>query len=226
MKSSVLLAGAASLVIASFAISGSADARERHRDRDDYRYSGQHYGGGHYSDRKHHRKKKHRRKHHRKKHRSSHYSVGFSYGYPSYGYGYNYGYGYPNYYVNYNYGYYGGYHRRGHYHNNGAAYAALGVGIGYLLSEATRPKEREVVYVPTEPRYSEDRSRERPRESRPQPAQNRYDPAAEFPNGCVQTREYTTTITIGGEEKDAYGTACLQADGSWLTGAPKVVPEF
>jgi hypothetical protein len=32
---------------------------------------------------------------------------------------------------------------------------------------------------------------------------------------CLQTREYTTEITIGDELKPAYGTACLQADGSW-----------
>ena len=28
-------------------------------------------------------------------------------------------------------------------------------------------------------------------------------------------REYTQTVTIGGQEKQAYGKACRQADGSW-----------
>lgn len=28
-------------------------------------------------------------------------------------------------------------------------------------------------------------------------------------------REFTTTVLIGGEEQQAYGTACRQADGSW-----------
>jgi len=28
-------------------------------------------------------------------------------------------------------------------------------------------------------------------------------------------REFTTTVSIGGHEEEAYGTACRQADGSW-----------
>ncbi len=28
-------------------------------------------------------------------------------------------------------------------------------------------------------------------------------------------REYQTTVTVGGQSKDAYGTACRQGDGSW-----------
>ncbi len=28
-------------------------------------------------------------------------------------------------------------------------------------------------------------------------------------------REYQTTVTVGGETQDAYGTACRQPDGSW-----------
>ena len=43
---------------------------------------------------------------------------------------------------------------------------------------------------------------------------------------CLQTREYQTTIIIGGEEMDAYGTACLQPDGSWLQGPARAVPDF
>jgi hypothetical protein len=37
-------------------------------------------------------------------------------------------------------------------------------------------------------------------------------------NSCVQTREYQTTINIGGRNVPAYGTACLQPDGSWSEG--------
>ncbi|TFH48317.1 MAG: hypothetical protein E4H01_06590 [Lysobacterales bacterium] len=44
----------------------------------------------------------------------------------------------------------------------------------------------------------------------PQPAVR----AASVP-ACRQTREYTTEITIGDQVLPAYGTACLQADGSW-----------
>lgn len=32
---------------------------------------------------------------------------------------------------------------------------------------------------------------------------------------CQPTREYQTEIVIGGEAVPAWGTACLQADGSW-----------
>jgi surface antigen len=30
-----------------------------------------------------------------------------------------------------------------------------------------------------------------------------------------QCREYQSTVTVGGKEERAYGTACRQADGSW-----------
>jgi hypothetical protein len=42
---------------------------------------------------------------------------------------------------------------------------------------------------------------------------------------CRMTREYTTTIEIDGEQREAYGTRCLTADGSWVLGSPKLVPE-
>jgi hypothetical protein len=35
---------------------------------------------------------------------------------------------------------------------------------------------------------------------------------------CLQEREYQTTIIVGGRAVDAYGTACLQPDGSWARG--------
>jgi len=34
-------------------------------------------------------------------------------------------------------------------------------------------------------------------------------------HSCLQEREYQTTVIVGGREVDAYGTACLQPDGSW-----------
>jgi hypothetical protein len=46
--------------------------------------------------------------------------------------------------------------------------------------------------------------------SAPQPVAN----AATTPR-CLQTREYQTQVTIGDQTLPAYGTACLQADGSW-----------
>lgn len=35
---------------------------------------------------------------------------------------------------------------------------------------------------------------------------------------CLQEREYQTTVTVGGRQVEAYGTACLQPDGSWRRG--------
>jgi hypothetical protein len=35
---------------------------------------------------------------------------------------------------------------------------------------------------------------------------------------CLQEREYQTKVIVGGRQVDAYGTACLQPDGSWLRG--------
>lgn len=34
-------------------------------------------------------------------------------------------------------------------------------------------------------------------------------------NNGLTCREYQQTITVGGKNEEAYGTACLQADGSW-----------
>jgi hypothetical protein len=39
---------------------------------------------------------------------------------------------------------------------------------------------------------------------------------------CLQEREYQTTVVVGGREVDAYGTACLQPDGSWKRSPPQV----
>jgi len=40
-------------------------------------------------------------------------------------------------------------------------------------------------------------------------------PSVQAKPTCRQTREFTAQINIGGQVKPAYGTACLQADGSW-----------
>jgi len=50
-----------------------------------------------------------------------------------------------------------------------------------------------------------------------------YDPR---PEGCLQTREYQTVVIIAGEEKAAYGQACLMPDGNWLQGPPMIAPDF
>jgi surface antigen len=43
---------------------------------------------------------------------------------------------------------------------------------------------------------------------------------------CLQQREYQTVVTVGNREVEAYGTACLQPDGSWLRGPAKIAPNY
>jgi hypothetical protein len=45
-------------------------------------------------------------------------------------------------------------------------------------------------------------------------------PGTQGTPGCLVVREYTTEIEVGGETVEGYGSACLQADGSWKRGAP------
>lgn len=46
---------------------------------------------------------------------------------------------------------------------------------------------------------------------------------AQAPATC---REFQQTITVGGTPQEAYGTTCLQPDGSWkVVGAPQSAPE-
>jgi len=60
----------------------------------------------------------------------------------------------------------------------------------------------------------------------PRPYRNAY-PATETysysDDSCLQEREYTTTVLIGGRNVEAYGTACLQPDGSWQRGPAEPV---
>jgi hypothetical protein len=39
---------------------------------------------------------------------------------------------------------------------------------------------------------------------------------------CLQEREYQTTVVVGGKNVPAYGTACLQPDGSWKRETPQL----
>lgn len=39
---------------------------------------------------------------------------------------------------------------------------------------------------------------------------------------CLQEREYQTKVIVGGRTVDAYGTACLQPDGSWRRDVPQL----
>ncbi|GAB4136241.1 MAG: hypothetical protein Kow00104_20200 [Rhodothalassiaceae bacterium] len=152
----------------------------------------------------------------------------------------SYGYG------GYHGGYHGRYHGRGrhHYrghHGHGAGYALLGLGAGLLLYSAidSANSRRTSVYRGYDSRdaiiygspgyYGAPSAARQVYEARAP----RYAPPPEAVAGagsqvassCVQTREYQTTVVIAGEEREAYGTACLQPDGAWVLGAPQFAPE-
>jgi surface antigen len=40
-------------------------------------------------------------------------------------------------------------------------------------------------------------------------------PVRTFQSGGAYCREFQNTVTIGGNQEKAYGTACRQPDGSW-----------
>lgn len=89
-------------------------------------------------------------------------------------------------------------HRR-HRNNEGAA-LAFGLIFGSILGHAISSSNQTRVYgntsqtVEVVPQY-------------------RYSQGT-----CLQEREYQTKVFVGGKAVDAYGTACLQRDGSWQRG--------
>jgi hypothetical protein len=106
----------------------------------------------------------------------------------------------------------------------------LGVGLGVLglavASAASKSKKNRD--------WDDDRNRRDVRDWN-DPDDNRsyrgvpepdYDPALPpaINSSCLQTREYQTTITVGGTRVPAYGLACLQPDGSWRQGPPVQEP--
>jgi hypothetical protein len=62
----------------------------------------------------------------------------------------------------------------------------------------------------------------------PYPAASSPYPALPYSTGgsastCLQEREYQMKVIVGGKAADAYGTACLQPDGSWYRGPAHLV---
>ncbi len=124
-----------------------------------------------------------------------------------------------------------------HRHSDGDVGLALGFGLlfGTLLGHALRepryyePPRGYRYYRP--PRYYGD-----PRYDygyrRPRVIHREYRTATPSYRGgessgpCLQQREYQAKIIVGGREVDAYGTACLQPDGSWRRGAATRVPDY
>lgn len=101
----------------------------------------------------------------------------------------------------------------------------LGVGLGMLglaiASAASKAKKNDW----TDDRYRrdvldwKDPDDHRTYRGTPEPD---YDPSLPpaVNSSCLQTREYQTTIIVGGKRVQAYGFACLQPDGSWRQGPP------
>jgi len=118
--------------------------------------------------------------------------------------------------------------RFGHHGGGDAAAAIAGFGAGLLLYHTidrarSRPAAR-TTHAPQPVRQP----RLQRRQPAPPPVTGRRTGAgepqttasAQSSPQCLQEREYTTTVTIGGQEREAYGTACLTPDGSWHMGPP------
>lgn len=114
-----------------------------------------------------------------------------------------------------NHHYYDRHHHHKHRHHkkhNGDGKLIAGLLVGALVGYAIFDSQRQPQQQPAQ-RYDEPR----------------YVPRVEQLSGpveqCLQTREYQARVTINGEEVDAYGTACLQPDGSWKKG-PLTVSQY
>lgn len=115
--------------------------------------------------------------------------------------------------------------------NYGYGHPGFGYGYpGYRFAPRTnvvyveRPVQTVVQQVPVYaqgPNYQQQAQYQQQSQYQYQPTQQQA-----VNNSCLQSREYTTTIEIGGEAVPAYGQACLQPDGSWKFGDPVAVPSF
>ncbi len=95
--------------------------------------------------------------------------------------------------------------------------------MGYAISEDRNYQRSQSSYyrAPTHNHYQQPAQ-----QAVPVTAPTTRAPAFAEPSGCLQTREYTTVLNIDGERKEAYGTRCLQANGTWVFGPPKIAPQF
>ncbi len=145
--------------------------------------------------------------------------------------------GYGHSYGHRHHGYHG--HGRSHYgfRAHGDGYLALGLIAGTVLGYAIANTARHSHYRHYQYRdnyYYRDhyyRDYYYPREYiyyRSAPARVVYvqPPPAPAPAGrsCLQEREYQTVITIDGQPVPAWGTACLQPDGTWSRGGLNIAP--
>lgn len=147
-----------------------------------------------------------------------------------YGYkgGYRYGYG-PKRYYGYKRNYYKPYYKPYYYRPYYGRYYGYGPYWRYSYFPRFRYYSnwyyvgypRPPVYVVPAPRYVAPPVRYAQPSVPPPQAQT-----AARPGECLMIREYQTKVTVGGKSVEAYGDACLQPDGSWRRGPPKLVPNF
>ena len=107
--------------------------------------------------------------------------------------------------------------RGGYYHRHGDGDgAAIAVGVGILAlglaAAAASSSHDSGRHVYNDGYYDGPPPPPRPYYDSPY-RQSRYED-----DNCLQSREYQTTIMIDGRRERAYGTACLQPDGSWQEG--------
>ena len=122
-----------------------------------------------------------------------------------------------NHYSNYRYKQYNRYkhyNRHSYYYKDDDSDEKLLVGllvgglIGYAINDAQDNDRDYDRYPPAQPA--------------PAPQASVYTAEARGRDTCLQEREYQTRVIVGGREVDAYGTACLQPDGSWTRGPARV----
>ncbi len=124
------------------------------------------------------------------------------------------------------YGQHGGYGRHdGHrYYGSGGADLAAGLLIGGLIGWAAGDRHTDRYYADRRYDYRYRPHRHAYYES--VPSSNDYEAVqkTDTTEACTMTREYTTKVEIDGVQREAYGTRCRKADGSWSYGPLTLVP--
>ena len=124
----------------------------------------------------------------------------------------------------YHYGHHGGHHG----HHDGAALAAgliIGGLFGYLIND-DRHHYSNYDYHDYRSDYHPHSTVVYERVER-MPTVVTTERNSEFAgHDCMMTREYTTRIRIDGVDREAYGTRCMTADGSWILGRLKFMPDL
>lgn len=115
----------------------------------------------------------------------------------------------------------------GYHHHDRGGDVALGVGLGVLglgLTAAMLAPPAPRYYAPPPPVYYAPPPPPPVYYAPPPPPPVYYQPPAMAANPASesyfdedgrQCREYQTTVRVGGRVRQAYGTACLEEDGTW-----------